>query len=79
MKAINQVKDYRDYFENPAHADAVASSLDHPLKHPKLGVLIGRSPAAAEVEALETAQAREPGVRVVTYDEILETQKQLIK
>jgi hypothetical protein len=79
MKAINQVKDYRDYFENPANAGAVATALGHPLKHPKLGVLIGRLPAGAEVEALETAQAREPGVRVVTYDEILETQRQLIK
>jgi hypothetical protein len=79
MKAINQVKDYKDYFENPSNADAVAAALGHPLKHPKLGVLIGRLPPGADVEALETAQAREPGVRVVTYDEILEIQKQLAK
>ncbi len=79
MKAINQVKDYRDHFENPAHATAITDLLGHPLRHPRLGVLIGSMPADKEIEPFENAQAREPGVRIVTYDEILETQKQLIK
>jgi hypothetical protein len=79
MKAINQVKDYRDHFENPAHATAIADLLGHPLRHPRLGVLIGRMPVDEEIEPFENAQAREAGVRIVTYDEILETQKQLIK
>jgi hypothetical protein len=77
MSAINQVKDYRDYFENPAHASSVAESLGYALRHPRLGVLIGRMPNGKETECLEDAQAREPQVRIVTYDEILETQKQL--
>ena len=34
--------------------------------------------AAEEMEALEQAQAWEPGVRIVTYDEILATQKGLL-
>jgi hypothetical protein len=79
MKAINQVKDYKDHFENPAHASAITDLLGHPLRHPRLGVLIGRMPASTEVEPFENAQAREPGVRIVTYDEILETQKQLMR
>jgi Domain of unknown function (DUF4263) len=77
MKAINQVKDYKDHFENPQNSKAVASALGHTLRHPRLGVLIGRMPD--NVEALEEAQAREPEVRIVTYDEILETQKQLMR
>jgi hypothetical protein len=32
----------------------------------------------SEVEELEKQQMREPGVRIVTYDEILEAQKKLI-
>jgi len=79
VKAINQVKDYKDHFENPAHATAITNLLGHPLRHPRLGVLIGRLPAGTEMEALENAQSREPEVRIVTYDEILETQKQLIR
>jgi hypothetical protein len=79
MKAINQVKDYKDHFEDPRNSGAVTEVLGHPLKHPRLGVLIGRMPENADVEALEQAQAREPEVRVVTYDEVLETQKALIK
>ncbi len=78
MKAINQVKDYKDYFENPAHASVVTESLGQPLRHPRLGVLIGRMPTNSDMEPLENAQAREPEVRIVTYDEILETQKQLV-
>lgn len=79
MKAINQVKDYKDYFEDPRNAGAVTEVLGHPLRHPRLGVLIGRMPEHGDVEALEQAQAREPEVRIVTYDEVLETQKSLIK
>lgn len=79
MKAINQVKDYKDYFENPMNAQTVGALLGHALKHPKLGVLIGRMPSSGEVEALEIAQSREPGVKIVTYDEILETQKKLVE
>jgi hypothetical protein len=78
MKAISQVKDYKDYFENPANASAVTESLGHPIRHPRLGVLIGRMPGDKDTELLEKAQAREPEVRIVTYDEILDTQRQLL-
>src|SRR5262249_25174292 len=77
-QAITQVKDYRQHFENPQNAAAVTSLLGHALKRPRLAVLIGRMPRPSEVEILEKEQAREPGVRVVTYDEILERQKTLI-
>jgi hypothetical protein len=78
MQAVTQVKDYKDYFETSSHAAAVTSLLGQPLRHPRLGVLIGRMPDPTEIELLEKLQAREPGVRVVTYDEILEAQKGLL-
>ena len=76
MKAITQLRDYGDYFKNPAHSESVGRALGHQLKHPKLAVLIGRL-QDEQMEALELAQSRELDVRIVTYDEILETQKQL--
>lgn len=79
VQAITQVKDYKDYFEDPRNSDVVQRTLGHRLRHPKLGVLIGRLPSSGtEIELLETQQMREPGVRIVTYDEVLETQKKLL-
>lgn len=78
MRAIAQLRDYGDYFKDPSNSATVASTLGHPLRHPKLAVLIGRLPRTDQVEALEQAQAREPDVRIVTYDEIAATQKGLL-
>jgi hypothetical protein len=78
FQAITQVKDYRDHFNNPQNTAAVDKLLGHPLKHPRLAVLIGRMPSSSEVELLEKEQSREPEVSVVTYDEILERQKGLM-
>jgi antiviral defense system Shedu protein SduA len=78
FQAITQVKDYRDHFNNPQNTATVDKLLGHPLKHPRLAVLIGRMPPSSEVELLEREQAREPEVSVVMYDEILERQKGLM-
>lgn len=75
MAAIRQVRGYQDYFANPQNTAAVAQALGRPLRHPRVGVLIGRLPCGADAEALEVEQARYPGVRIVTYDEILEQQR----
>jgi hypothetical protein len=78
VQAITQVRDYKDYFEDPRNSEIVQRTLGHRLRHPKLGVLIGRLPTSkSEIEMLEIQQNREPGVRIVTYDEILEAQKKL--
>lgn len=80
IKAIAQVKDYRDYFEDPRNAASIQQALGHKLRHPRLAVLIGRMPrTTSELEELEKQQGRELGVRIVTYDEILEAQKRLIQ
>jgi hypothetical protein len=75
--AIAQLRDYGEYFRDPRNAAAIASLLGHSLRYPRLAVLIGRLPRGAELEALETVQARE-FVKIVTYDEILERQRSLL-
>lgn len=75
MKAIRQLRTYGEYFRDRTNADRIASILGHVLRRPRLGVLIGRLPSASETEALEVAQGFEADVQIVTYDEILGSQR----
>jgi hypothetical protein len=77
MKAIRQLRDYREHFENPEHAREVTYMLGHALKRPQLGVLVGRL-ANTDVGALEREQQYLSDVKIVTYDEILEQQRVLV-
>ena len=77
-QAMAQLRDYGDYFKNPENKYAVSKTLGHGLRFPELAVLIGRL-RDCEVEELEKAQSREPDVRIVTYDEILQRQKMLVQ
>jgi Domain of unknown function (DUF4263) len=77
-QAITQLRDYGDYFRNPENTQRVSHALGHPLRYPRLAVLIGRL-RESNVEELEKAQSREPDVRIVTYDEILERQQQMAR
>jgi hypothetical protein len=70
MAAITQLRHYRGHFEH-ADADDIARVLGHPVKRPRLGVLIGRL-ANTDVEALEDQQRYLTDVKIITYDEILE-------
>ena len=74
MAAIRQLRDYREHFNNPDNAQEIASLLGHRLRFPKLGILIGPL-ANTDVEALEREQEYQTGVRIVTYDDILEEQQ----
>ncbi len=77
-KAITQLRNYGDYFQNPDNSATVKSVLGHALRYPRLAVIIGRLPSQGQLEEFEKAQSREPYVRLVTYDEILETQRKLV-
>lgn len=74
IAAIRQLRDYKEHFNDPANAGAIATRLGHRLRHPRLGVLIGRS-ANLDLEALEREQEHQIGIRIVTYDQILERQQ----
>ena len=77
MTAIRQLRDYYEYVCNPVHEREVVSVLGHPLKSPRLGVLIGRL-ANTDVSALEREQRFVGDVKIVTYDEILEQQRSML-
>lgn len=61
MKAIRQLKDYRDYFLNPQNKSEIKRVLGHELRYPKLGVLIGRLPKG-ETNDLDREQKDLSGV-----------------
>lgn len=74
LKAIRQLRDYHENIRHPDHAEAIERLLGHRLQHPRLGILIGRL-ANTDIESLEREQQYHAGVRIVTYDEILERQQ----
>jgi Domain of unknown function (DUF4263) len=76
LDAIRQVRDYRDYFEDPRNADDVRRVLGHSLRRPQLAVLIGRLADVDEAAIIDREQERE-NVRIVTYDRLLERQRRL--
>ena len=71
---MRQLRDYHENIRHPDHADKIKRLFGHRLKHPSLGVLIGKL-ANTDVESLEREQQYHAGVRLVTYDEILERQQ----
>ncbi|HEV2740352.1 MAG TPA: Shedu anti-phage system protein SduA domain-containing protein [Candidatus Elarobacter sp.] len=75
--ALAQLREYRGFFENPAHTAEVAGVLGVPVRRPQMAVLIGRLRDGEDLDALDAEQERE-NVRVVTYDEILDRQRALV-
>ena len=72
--AVDQVRDYDRYMGDPANVQEILRALGYIPKDSRLAVLIGRSSknrADAEVLAL---RQRELDVKLVTYDEVFETQ-----
>ncbi len=73
-RAIEQVRDYEEYLRNPRNRDSVLRAFGFLPERSNLAVLIGRDPKS--VEHLEALQRRrgQVDVKVITYDEILQTQ-----
>ncbi|GEM_PF-3496361 len=73
-RAIDQLRKYRDYLSDPAHSRHIERILGRTIRRPRLAVLIGRRPKDLDVEDVKAEQER-VGVRIVTYDEILDRQR----
>ena len=71
--AINQVRDYERYLRDPANVQSVLRAFGYIPDKAKLAVLIGRMPNPADQEVFNRRQS-EINVKIVSYDEILETQ-----
>jgi hypothetical protein len=71
-RAIQQLQNYRDYFNRPdASAELMRRFGTHP-QNPRLAVLIGRRDSLQSPSALDRAQGpRYLDVEVLTYDEIV--------
>lgn len=73
-EAIDQVRDYDQCLRNPVNFEAIYKALGYIPHASKLAVLIGKAPSnEAEREVFERRQS-ELDVKVITYDEILQTQ-----
>jgi hypothetical protein len=72
-RAIDQVRDYGRYLSDQTNVQAVLQALGYLPDNSKLAVLIGRSPKNEADKEVWTQRQSELNVKVVTYDEILET------
>jgi hypothetical protein len=57
---------------NPNNEQAVARALGRPVKHPRLGLIIGRTPVDEDLAAMDEQQAYDMDVSITTWDQIVE-------
>jgi Domain of unknown function (DUF4263) len=72
-KAIQQLQDYREYFNRPDTEEELARQFGIRPLNPRLAVLIGRRDRAQDVASLDKAQGpRYLDIEVLTYDEMVD-------
>ncbi len=76
--AVNQVRDYGRYMDDPRNYQAINRSLRYIPRDVKLAVLIGRTPHASQRETFGIRQAERPDVTIITYDDVFEHQAKQI-
>jgi hypothetical protein len=72
-RAVDQVRDYDRYLRDPANAEAAVAAFGYLPDDSRLAVLIGRMPRGNDYDVFSRRRS-EVGVRIVTYDEVLEIQ-----
>lgn len=77
--AINQVRDYERYMQDAKNFEAVLRAFGYLPKKTNRAVLIGRAPTRDEDIEIWEVRKREVDVKIVTYDEILQTQANQIR
>ena len=77
--AVDQVRDYDDYLRYPDNLHVVQEAFGYVPAKSKLAVLIGRAPATDEDREVFERRQAQLNVKVITYDEILQTQANQIK
>jgi hypothetical protein len=70
-KAIQQLQDYREYFNRPDADAELQRQFGARPRNPKLAVLIGQRSRLDDPTALDKAQARYLDVEILTYDEVV--------
>jgi hypothetical protein len=69
-KAIQQLRDYRDYFSRPDTREQLVERFGYAPSHPRLAVLIGRNERTEGLERAHGSAALD--VEIITYDEVVE-------
>lgn len=72
--AIDQVRDYDRYLDDPRNIAAILKAFGYLPEHSKLAVLIGRAPTNDSDREIFERRSSEITVSIVTYDEILQKQ-----
>src|SRR5262249_40275511 len=78
-EAIAQVREYRAYFDDPVHRDALHERYGLQAYRPTVAVIIGRDPGPGR-DPLELQRIWDelPGhVRIMTYDQLLRQVRRL--
>lgn len=72
--AVDQVRDYERYMQDPVNSQAIRRSVGYIPTASNLAVLIGRTPRNESDQEIFLRRETELGVKIVTYDEILQVQ-----
>ena len=77
--AIDQVRDYDNQLRDPRNREAILRALGYLPERSNLAVLIGRDPKSSEQMEILQRRREQVDVKVITYDEILQTQASQIQ
>jgi hypothetical protein len=77
--AVDQVLDYDGYMRDPNNLQVVEEAFGYVPEKSKLAVLIGRTPTRDDDREIFERRQAQLNVKVITYDEILQTQANQIK
>lgn len=70
VQGIEQLRDYQEFFRNPANASLLRKRFGGIVPDPNLTLLIGRRPS--DMDRFGVLLRRQLSVRIVTYDDVLE-------
>jgi len=73
FNGITQLKNYRDYFNNPKNFEKIKNRFGGIIPQPNMTLLIGTTPF--DRENFNYQKQMHPDIDIVTYDEILEFKK----
>lgn len=78
-KAVAQVREYRDYFEDSQRRRLVADKYGLTAYRPSVAVIIGRTPEYLGEEKLKQILESTPGyTKIITYDQLLSRMRRLV-
>lgn len=75
-QAIAQVNDYAESLRDPLNLEAIEGALGYVPNSSLRAVLIGKTPPLEDAHLWEKRKAEQPSVRIITYDEVLQEQRE---